>query len=185
VTTTIAEDEPATYTKLLANHAFMGLVAVQLANVLGQSLQIFALSVLIYAQTGSAFWSSAAFAAGFLPQLIGGALLTSLADRWPARPLIAFGAALRAASAALLAFTHVAPIVAISVVAAVAVISPVPSAAQSALVARLLTGELYILGRSTFNVLSSGGQLAGLSLGGAVVAGLGPRPRSRSRPEFS
>lgn len=173
--TRTSDDGEPTYAALLRTRGFAGLALVSLANVLGTSMQILALSVLVYARTGSALWSSAAFAAGFLPQLIGGVLLTSLADRYPPRLVIAAGATLRAASAAIMAFTGLSPVAAIGVVVAVAVVSPVPLAAQSAFVARLLAGELYVLGRSVFNLVSSGAQLAGLALAGALVAGIGPR----------
>ena len=106
--------------------------------MLGSSLQIFALSVWVYRVTGSALWSSAAFAAGFLPQLIGGAVLTSLADRWPARPVLAAGALVRAVSALVLAAGVLPPAAALAVVALVAVVQPLPSAVQSSLVSRLL-----------------------------------------------
>lgn len=164
----------ATYTGLLRARGAPPLFGLSLANVLGTSLQILALSVLVYRQTGSPLWSSTAFAAGFLPQLVGGSLLTSLADRWPARPVLVVGGAVRAASALVLAATHLPPGAAIAVVALVAVWQPVPSAVQSALVSRLLTGDLYVLGRSVFNLISSGAQLLGLAVGGALITTVGP-----------
>ena len=164
-----------TYRQLFASRPFSALVAVSTTTVLGGALQILALSVLVYDRTGSALWSSSTFAAGFLPQLVGGTLLTSLADRWAVRPLLASAAVLRAGTAAVLALVALPPGVCIALVAAVAVVSPVPSAAQSALVARLLTGDLYVLGRSVFTLVSSSAQLAGLAVGGGVVTVLGPR----------
>lgn len=169
-----ATPERATYARLLRTRGVLPLFGLSLANVLGTSLQIFALSVWVYRVTGSALWSSAAFAAGFLPQLIGGAVLTSLADRWPARPVLVAGALMRAASALVLAAGALPPAAALAVVALVAVVQPLPSAVQSKLVSRLLAGELYVLGRSVFNLLSSGAQLAGLAAGGAVIAAIGP-----------
>ena len=163
----------ATYAGLLRARGVPWLFGMSLAHVLGSSLQIFALSVVVYEQTGSAAWSSTAFAAGFLPQLLGGALLTSLADRWPARPVLVVSAAVRALAALLLAVGHLSPAWAIGVVAVTAAWQPLPSAVQSALVTRLLTGDLYVLGRSVFNVISYGAQLLGLALGGTVIAVLG------------
>jgi MFS family permease len=168
--------ERPSYRQLFAIRSFTALVGVSTANVLGASLQILALSVLVYARTGSALWSSSAFAAGFLPQLVGGALLTSLADRWSARPLLAAAAALRAATAAALAVANLPSAVDIGLVAVVALVSPVPTAAQAALVARLVQGDLYVLGRSVFTLVSSSAQLAGLAAGGTVVGLLGARP---------
>ena len=172
-TTPLPGAAPATYGGLLRAPGVPLLFGLSLAHVLGSSLQMFALSVVVYEQTGSAAWSSAAFAAGFLPQLLGGALLTSLADRLPARPVLVVSAAVRVGVAALLALGHLSAAWAIGLVAVVAVWQPLPQAVQSALVSRLLTGDLYVLGRSVFNVISYGAQLLGLALGGAVIAALG------------
>ena len=174
MTTTPLPVARATYGGLLRAPGVRLLFGLSLAHVLGSSLQMFALSVVVYEQTGSAAWSSAAFAAGFLPQLLGGALLTSLADRLPARPVLVVSAAVRVAVAVLLALGHLSAAWAIGLVAVVAVWQPLPQAVQSALVSRLLTGDLYVLGRSVFNVISYGAQLLGLALGGAVIAALGP-----------
>ncbi len=123
----------ATYRQLLRTRGAAPLFGLVLATVLGTSLQMFALSVLVYRQTDSALWSSLAFAAGFLPQLLGGAFLTSLADRWPARPVLLSGSALRVAVALLLAVGHLPPALAIGLIATVAIWQPLPSAVRSAL----------------------------------------------------
>ena len=162
-----------TYTALLRTPGVAAVFTLALTLIVGTSLQIFALSVFTYARTGSAFWSSLAFAAGFLPQLVGGAGLTSLADRFGARTLMVSGAAVRAISAFVLAFGNLSPVAAIGTVALAAVWQPVPLAAQSALLTRLLTGDAYVLGRSVMNLISSGAQLLGLALGGAAVQWLG------------
>jgi predicted MFS family arabinose efflux permease len=164
----------ATYGQVLRSRGVPALFGLSLATVLGMSLQIFALSVLVYRQTHSPLWSSTAFAAGFLPQLLGGTFLTSLADRLPVRPVLVVSAAIRVISALLLAVAQLPPLLAIAVVALLAVWQPLPSAVQSALITRLLSGDSYVLGRSMFNLISSGAQLLGLALGGAVIAALGP-----------
>lgn len=163
----------ATYTGLLRMRGVPALFGVSLANVLGMSLQIFALSLVVYQQTDSALWSSAAFAAGFLPQLFGGMLLTSLADRWPARPVLVSGALVRLTGAVVLAVSSPPPWLAIAVVALVALWQPLPAAAQSALLTRLVTGDAYVLGRSVLMLIMSGAQLLGLAAGGVVVQWLG------------
>ena len=173
MSTTRVAAEAASYSMLVRTRGVPALFGLSLAGILGMSLQILTLSIAVYQRTGSPLYSSVAFAAGFLPQLVGGAVLTSLADRWPARPLLAGGAVLRAASALTLAAVHLAPWQAIVLVAAVALVLPVPSAAQSASVSRLLTGDNYVLGRSVFNLISSGAQLLGLAVGGATVALVG------------
>jgi len=170
---TSTETSTVTYASLLRTRGVAAVFALALTLIVGTSLQILALSVYVYSETGSAMWSSMAFAAGFLPQLLGGTFLTSLADRWPARTVIVSGSVVRAMSAFVIAFGNPSPFAAIGIVAVAAVWQPVPLAAQSALLSRLITGDAYVLGRSVMSLISSGAQLLGLALGGAAVQWLG------------
>lgn len=162
-----------TYASLFRARGVPAVFSLALTLIVGTSLQILALSVYVYDETGSALWSTMAFAAGFLPQLLGGTFLTSLADRWPARTVLVSGSVVRAISAFVIAFGNPSPLAAIGVVGLAAVWQPVPLAAQSALLSRLLTGDGYVLGRSVMSLISSGAQLLGLALGGAAVQWLG------------
>src|SRR5580692_6168180 len=85
-----------TYRSVFAVGEFRVLFAAQLMYVLGFEFEILGLSVLVFAQTRSAFWTALAFSAGFAPQAVGGALFTSLADRLPPRLVIGTGLLARA-----------------------------------------------------------------------------------------
>src|ERR1700727_144093 len=85
-----------TYRSVFAVGEFRVLFATLLMFVLGFEFEILGLSVLVYAQTRSAFWTALAFSMGFAPQALGGALFTSLADRLPSRLVIAAGLLTRA-----------------------------------------------------------------------------------------
>jgi len=85
-----------TYRSVFAVGEFRVLFATLLMFVLGFEFEILGLSVLVYAQTRSAFWTALAFSMGFAPQALGGALFTSLADRLPPRMVIAAGLLTRA-----------------------------------------------------------------------------------------
>lgn len=63
---------------------FVSHVLTMVATVAAQ----FALTVLIYAQTGSPFLSALVFAVGFTPHLVGGLLLSALVDRVRVRRLM-------------------------------------------------------------------------------------------------
>ncbi|MCE0538765.1 hypothetical protein LWF15_25015 [Kineosporia rhizophila] len=167
--------ERTTYREVFSAPGFAALFATSTLTVLGISLQILAFSVVVFEATGSSTWSSAAFAAGFLPGVVGGLLLPSLADRWPARPLIVAGSEVRLLLGLLLAVLAARSSVAagIVVVALGALLHPLVSAAQSALLLRLLEGDRYVLGRSSFTVTSMVAQLAGLAVGGLVLQALG------------
>ena len=86
MTTTAPAPAPrTTYRSVFAVGQFRVLCASMFLYVLGFEFEILGLSVLVYAQTRSAFLAALAFAMGFGPQVIGGALFTSLADRLPPR----------------------------------------------------------------------------------------------------
>jgi hypothetical protein len=56
--------------------------------LVGETVKMLALSVLIYAATGSPLLAALAYVAGFLPQALGGTFLLSTADRWRPRRLM-------------------------------------------------------------------------------------------------
>ncbi|WP_053849396.1 MFS transporter [Streptomyces sp. NRRL B-24085] len=167
-------DHRATYREVLAEPRFRLLFTTRAVAITAASLRITTFSVLVFTTTGSALLSALAFGIGFLPQLFGSLLLGSLADRLPPRALIAGGYALECAAALLLALVRMPIAASLGVVALVALAAPVFGGASSRLVAQWLEGDAYVLGRSLNNIASSGAQLFGLALGGAVVAAVGP-----------
>ncbi|BCJ46902.1 membrane protein [Actinoplanes ianthinogenes] len=165
----------ATYREVFAEPRFRVLFLARTAAIAAESLRIFALSVFVFERTGSALWSALAFAAGFLPQLAGGLLLGALTDRVRPRPLIVAGYLSGGAAALLIALADVPVAVQLAVIGLVACGTPVFMGATSRLVADVLTGDAYVLGRAVFNAASSGAQLLGLAFGGVAVATAGPR----------
>ncbi|WP_430787511.1 MFS transporter [Actinoplanes sp. G11-F43] len=168
-------DRPATYREVFAEPVFRALFVARGVSISAISLQIFALSVLVYATTGSPLLSALAFGAGFLPQFAGGLLLGSLTDRLPSRPLITGGYLLEAALAATLGLADLPVLVNLLLVGAVAVFTPVFAGAAARVVAERLTGDAYVLGRSLTSMSSSAAQLLGLAAGGVAVAAIGAR----------
>ena len=57
----------------------------ELLSIAGDQLARVALAVLVFDRTGSAVWAAVAYALTFLPALVGGVLLSGLADRYPRR----------------------------------------------------------------------------------------------------
>lgn len=168
-------DRPATYREVFAEGSFRALFAARTLAIGATTLQIFALSVLVYAGTGSPLLSALAFGAGFLPQVVGGLLLGSLTDRLPPRPLIVAGYAVEALLAAALGLLDLPVAVSLTLVAVIACGTPVFAGAAARVIAERLTGDAYVLGRSVSNMSSSAAQLLGLAGGGVAVAAVGPR----------
>ncbi|MEV4516670.1 MFS transporter [Dactylosporangium sp. NPDC049525] len=169
-------DRPATYREVFAERSFRALFVARTLAIGAMSLQIFALSVLVYAGTGSPLLSALAFGAGFLPQVVGGLLLGSLTDRLRPRPLIVAGYAVEALLAAALGLLDLPVAVSLTLVAVIACGTPVFAGAAARVIAERLAGDAYVLGRSVSNMSSSAAQLLGLAGGGVAVAAVGPRP---------
>lgn len=177
MTTVAAAPAPrTTYRSVFAVGQFRVLCASMFLYVLGFEFEILGLSVVVYAQTRSAFLAALAFAMGFGPQAIGGALFTSLADRLPPRAVITGGMLLRAVPGVLIGLVPGLPVAAMLVlVALAAMIAPVFSAAVSRMLPDVLDGDRYVLGRSVLSLTAAGTQIVGLGLGGAVLAVLSGR----------
>ena len=165
----------ATYTTVLAEPAFRTMFGTRTLGIAAETLRILALSLLVYEQSRSPLLGALAFGAGFVPQAAGGLLLGAVADRIPARPLLVCGYGLEAVVALVLALGGLPVGASRVVVAAVACLTPVVTGAGGRLVATVLTGDAYVLGRSVLGMASSGAQLLGLAAGGVAVAALGPR----------
>ncbi len=167
---------PTTYRSLFAVAEFRVLWSAMLLHGLGFQLELVGLSVLVYARTASPLLTAATFGVGFLPQVVGGTLLTSLADRHPTRTVISAGLLVRAVPGLVVGLLPGLPLaVVFAVVAAAAALEPVTAAARSAVLPDLVDDDQYVLARSVASATSSSVQLVGLGLGGVLLVAL-PAP---------
>lgn len=164
----------ATYGEVLAVAEFRALFLSRTLTITAITLRMLVVSVLVLAATGSPLMAGLAFGIGFLPQIVGGMTLLALADRLRPRRALVIGSLLEAAAAGVIAFVSMPPWAVLVLLAAVAVLTPVFSAAASGLVPSLLTGDRYVLGRSLIVMSSAGSQVAGLGLGGLALTLLTP-----------
>lgn len=142
--------------------------------VAGDTVKMLAFSVLVYARTGSAGLSALAYMSGFLPYVIGGTFLLSLADRMRPRRLMITGELVRVAVCLALGFAGLPVWGMLLLVVATGALSPVFGAARTAALPELLPGDAFVLGRSVLTVTSAAAQIGGLAAGGAVLALAGP-----------
>jgi len=175
MTTTAPVGRRVTYREVLAEPRFRLLFLTRSLAIGADTLRTVALSVLIYATTGSPLLAAVTYGAAFLPQAIGGTLLGAMPDRIRPRPLITAGYGMEAATAAVLALGGLPAGASLALVAAIACLTPVFGGASSRLIAEVLSGDSYVLGRSLANIAASASQLIGLAAGGATVAALGAR----------
>jgi MFS family permease len=175
MTVTAPPGQQATYRQVLAEPRFRLLFLTRSLAIGADTLRTVALSMLIFAATGSPLLAAVTYGIAFLPQAIGGTLLGALADRARPRPLIAMGYCLEAGTAAALALARLPAGASLALVAAIATLTPVFAGASNRLIAESLSGDAYVLGRSLANIAASAAQLLGLAAGGATVAALGAR----------
>ncbi|WP_460868689.1 MFS transporter [Rhodococcus aerolatus] len=153
---------------------FRWLWLADVQSLLGDQVARVALSVLVFSRTGSGFATAAVYALTYLPALVGGVLLGPLADRVPRRRLLVLGDLARAALLAVMAVPGV-PLPALAGLLVLAVLVGAPwSAAESALVADVLSAEHYPVGVAWRGATSQAAQLAGFAAGGGLVALVGP-----------
>jgi MFS family permease len=172
----VSEQAPrATYGQVLRVPEFRALFASRTLSIAAITLRMLAVSVLVLSTTGSPLMAGLAFGIGFLPQVLGGMTLIALADRVRPRRALVLGSLLEAGTALVIATTDLPAWALLLVLAGVATVTPVFNAAASGLLPSLLAGDRYVLGRSLMVLTSSGAQVAGLGLGGAVLAVLAPR----------
>lgn len=174
MTDSTATARRTSYAEVFAVAEFRVLFCGNVAMILSETMRMLALALIVFAATDSAFLSAFAYTAGFLPEVVGGAFLLSLADRLPPRAAIVAGAVVRTLTTLALAALPLSVPAALGLVLAVSVVRPVFGAAASGLVSEVLDGDRYVLGRSAFTVAMSVAQIASLGAGGAVLAWLGP-----------
>ncbi len=77
-----------TFRDVFAVREFRALWSSEILSMAGDRLALVALTLLVYDRTRSPLLAAAAFAAGYLPWVIGGLFLADLTDRYPRRSVI-------------------------------------------------------------------------------------------------
>ena len=162
------------YRDLLARPEFASLTVAQIVSGLGDQVARIAVALLVLDRTGSASLSAAAFAVAYVPLVFGGTSLGPIADRFPRRAVLLTSDAARAILLGLLALfaSTGAPTLALLALLLVAeVITPVFDAAWTATLTEVLPdGAQYLAGSGLLRTLHLLQQVAGLAVGGLLVA---------------
>lgn len=164
----------ATFGEVFAVREFRVLFGSFTLLVAGETVKMLAFSVLVYGRTGSAGLSALAYMSGFLPYVIGGTFLLSLADRMRPRRLMIVGEFVRVAVCLALGFAGLPVWAMLLLVVVTGALSPVFGAARTATLPELLPGDAFVLGRSVLTVTAAAAQIGGLAAGGVVLTVAGP-----------
>ncbi|MFG1637870.1 MFS transporter [Pseudonocardia alni] len=154
---------------------FRALWTAEILSVAGDQVARVALTVLVLSETGSVAWSAGVYALTFLPALLGGLLLGHLADRWPRRRLLIGTDLVRAGLVVAMAVPGPGLPVLGTLLVLVVLLGGPHTAARSALLPDLLSGDLLARGLALRQVSVQVAQVAGFAGGGLLVATLTPR----------
>ncbi|MDN5749505.1 MAG: MFS transporter [Pseudonocardia sp.] len=160
--------------QVLLVREFRAVWVADLLSVTGDQLARVALSVLVYGRTGSATWAAATYALTFLPAIVGGVLLSGLADRYPRREVLVVVDVTRAVLVGAMAIPGL-PLAAVCALLVLVVLLGAPySAARGALLPDVLPGDLYERGLAVTQMTSQAAQVVGFAAGGLLVATVSP-----------
>jgi MFS family permease len=164
---------PASFREVFAVGEFRALWFAELLSVVGDQLARVAISILVLERTGSAGLTALTYALTYLPDMVGGPLLSGLADRFPRRSVMVTADLLRAVLVAGMAVPGM-PVAVIAVLLVIARLANSPfAAAQAATLPVVLEGERYVVGQTVRQITNQTAQLAGFAGGGVLVALLG------------
>ena len=171
-------EEPtrARYREIFGIAEFRAVFAAHVISMLGEVVAAVAMTVLIYARTGSPALAALTFSAAFLPYFFGGTLLSSVVDRLPARRVLVvcnLSSALVVGAMASLALPVWALLALLFVLG---LIAPVFGGVRAATLTDILgDGPPFILGRSLIRLVAQVSQVVGSLAGGLVLLVLSPR----------
>ena len=166
----------ATFRDVFAVREFRALWASQILSEGGDRLALVALTLLIYDKTGSPLLSAMAYAAGYVPWLIGGLIFSGLGDRLPRREVMVTCDVIRALVVAAMLIPRIPEAGLVGLLYLTTLAQAPFEAARSAILPDILQGERYALAAAVMQTSFRVAIVAGAAAGGVVVALIGSRP---------
>jgi MFS family permease len=169
------DEPPVRYRELFSNREFASLWLADVFSGIGSQIGRLAIAALVFDRTGSAGLTAAAFAITYLPHLLGGAVLASLADRWPRRETLIGADVVRAALTLAILLPGMPLLLALALVFLVELVSIPFGAARLATLADVLDRHRFAAGNSLVTATQQILLVAGFASGGVLVALIGAR----------
>ena len=155
---------------------FRALWVSQTLSEAGDRIALVALTFLVFSRTGSPLLSAVAYAAGYVPWVIGGLLFCGLGDRLPRREVMVACDAIRAVLVAVMLIPRI-PVAGLVGLLYLTALAQAPfEAARSAILPDIVTGERYALAVTVMQTSFRVAMVAGAAIGGVTVAFIGARP---------
>ena len=155
---------------------FRALWGSQTLSEVGDRLALVALTLLVYDRTGSALLSAVAYAASYVPWVIGGLVLSGLGDRLPRRDVMVACDVIRAILVAVMLLPGIPVAGLVGLLYATSMAQAPFEAAKSAILPDVLQGERYALAATVMQTSFRIALVCGAAAGGVTVALIGARP---------
>jgi MFS family permease len=168
--------EKVTYRELFGDREFASLWIGDVLSRCGSQIGQFAIAALVYDRTGSPALTATAFAVSYLPHLLGGAVLATLADRWPRRETLVATDVIRALLTMLILIPGMPVGGAFAVIFSVELVKIPFGAARLAILADILHGPRFAVGNGLVAATQQVLMVVGFAGGGFLVSVVGPRP---------
>ncbi|MGW7685761.1 MFS transporter [Kribbella sp. NPDC054772] len=149
--------------------------AAHTVSMLGMVGAQVALSILIFERTGSPLLSALVLVCSFLPYAVGGTVLSSVADRFPARRVLVVCDLLSATCVAGMLVPNMPVAGLLGLLLGTGLIAPIFAGARAASLAHLLPADLFPIGRSLLRAIGQIAVLTGFAGGGIAVAAIGAK----------
>jgi MFS family permease len=153
---------------------FRALWLAQVLSYVGDQFAQVAIAILVFERTGSAFLTALAYALTYLPPIVGGPLLSGLADLFPRRRIMIGCDLIRAGLVAGMAIPGTPFAVLCVLLSCTVLLGPPFSSARSAMLPDVLPGDKFVLGSAIGNITYQASQILGFVAGAAFVAALNP-----------
>lgn len=163
------------YRDAFAVGEFRVLFGSYVISMLGDVVAAVALTVLVYQTTGSSLLAALTFTLAFLPHLVGGALLSSLADGVPPRRLLVTCDLIAACLVATMALPGLPIVVPLALLFVTNLLAPVHGGTRAALLPDIVPASAFVPARSLLRLVAQSAQLIGNGAAGALLLVLAPR----------
>ncbi|WP_290055697.1 MFS transporter [Amycolatopsis solani] len=162
-----------TFREVFANSEFRAIFCGFGLSTAGDFLARGSVTIGVYASSQSTGLMAITYALTFLPDLVGGALLSGLADRFSRKTVMIAADLMRAALVVLMATAGLPLAMLWLLFIAVRLLDSPFRSAQTATLSLVLTGDRYVVGTSANTMLANLAVGAGFAGAGAVVQQLG------------
>jgi hypothetical protein len=169
------QTQQAAFRDVFAVREFRALWTSQILSEVGDRLALVALTIMVYDRTRSPLLSAIAYAAGYVPWVIGGLVLSGLGDRLPRREVMVACDLIRAALVAVMLIPRLPVAGMVGLLYATTLAQAPFEAARSAILPDILRGERYTLAAAVMQTSFRVALVGGAAAGGIIIALIGAR----------